>query len=174
MTTDLDRPGSLHLMALRDMTPSRMGARMTALLPDIESALAHGFTRHAIHEALVVSGLQVGFLGFVKSLYRARKKVRSRPAAGAPTAPLAATPPEVRATAPHQVAPVPPPKAPIPSAPVAPPAAASTWKPGSIAEIARSQPDMAGLAKKGREYAAKRAAEKKLKAEQEKMHGNSK
>jgi hypothetical protein len=164
MPTDLERPGKIDLLALRQETPTRMGARMFVLLPEVESALAEGFTRHAIHNALVASGLQIGFLGFVKSLYRARKKLRSLPSLSA-SSPAHSPPPKPRPAPPQQPASDPPPKVPVPATHTS----SSSWKPGSIAEIARSQPDMAGLAKKGREYAAKLAAEKKLKAEKAKL-----
>jgi len=180
MAESIEAGARASLEALRESSlPRRTGARMALLLSDVEAAFAAGFSRAHVHEALNNSGLNIGFRAFVKSLYRARKKARlatvvpeaqsAAPATQAPRAAVVArtdtpAPGPANAAAPHALA--------SRDLPPARPAviAANGWKPGSIGEIARSQPDMVGLAKEGRAYAAKLAADKKRKAEEAKSN----
>jgi hypothetical protein len=157
---------------LSSATPSRSGARLAAILADIEKAFDAGFSRVSVHEALNKAGFMIGFQAFVKCLYRVRKKARE---AMASLQPRKATPPPPPAWMDVQ-SPAPAPasthatQAPSPVKPervVTPrvaPIATAPLQAGVIGEIARSQPDMVGLAKKGREYAAKLAADEKRKA----------
>jgi hypothetical protein len=151
---------------LSSATPSRSGARLAAILADIEKAFDAGFSRVSVHEALNKSGFKIGFQAFVKCLYRARKKARE---ALASVQPRKATPPpppawmDVQAPEPATQAPSPVKPGRVVTAEGAP-AAIAPLQAGVIGEIARSQPDMVGLAKKGREYAAKLAADEKRKA----------
>jgi hypothetical protein len=152
---------------LSSATPSRSGARLAAILADIEKAFAAGFSRASVHEALNKSGFVIGFRAFVKSLYRARKKARALLASTAsrtttPAPPPAWTPAPAMVT--QQVATAPAASTPIRNAGQPDAASPPPYRPGRIGEIARSQPDMAALAKEGRLYAAEQAAEKKRKA----------
>ena len=153
----------LHALAVSSQRS--FTTRIADLLEDIEDALSSGAKRKAVHQALVQSGIQVSFEGFRTALYRLRKqRVRMGPDGGhTPAHQMPASSPAVQADTPRVQN----------SAPAASPAKvkardaspaqshgtrdpyAGAMRPGRIAEIARDQPNMAALAAKGREYAAK-------------------
>jgi len=105
---------------------------IAAALPSIELAFSKGVSRETVHQALKASGLQISFQGFVKALYRLRKKAKASRgdvhsvASAAPAAQAPATP--VR-TAPHPL------------------------QPGELRDIARNRPDLNELSRIAREAA---------------------
>ena len=155
----------------------RSGAYLAKLLPKIETALDDGYSRADVHTAFKSAGLDLAFRAFTKALYRARRKARAVPQLP-PSLPAQAQP--TPTTSPPRPTTPPPPAWTVTPAPAStvkpaevahsdqsasppPPPARTGWVPGSIGEIARSQPDMVGLGKRGREYAARLKAEDKAK-----------
>ena len=180
------------LQALQQSPATRWSARIAAVLQDIEQALQLGASRTQVHTTLNEYGIDISFEGFKKALYRLRKRQReastvSEGAKSASNGAVARQPASSeRQREPERpqhahVAPTPVPVRQLASVPAAPaavtpsvasaPPSASGWTPGSIGAIARSEPDMTGLAKKGREYAAKLHAEKKRKADEAAANG---
>jgi len=155
--------------------PATRRSKLASFLPDLRLLQADGYTLAQLCAFLASNNVTTtrsnvsAFLA--RSVAPPSKRAapnhrKTTPAPLAPTAPLAVSPPEPQETTPQQPVAVLPSKVPAP----APPTSPGTWRPGSIAEIARSKPDMVGLAKKGREYAAQLAAEKKRKADEAKAN----
>ena len=107
--------------------------RIAAALSSIELAFSKGVSRDMVHQALKAEGLQISFQGFVKALYRLRKKAKAsgggvHQRSAAPVPAVQPPPPPVR------VAPIP-------------------LQPGELRDIARNRPDLNELSRIAREAA---------------------
>ena len=106
--------------------------RIAAALSSIELAFSKGVSREMVHQALKAGGLQISFQGFVKALYRLRKKAKANRDGvheAASRVPIAQPPaPPVR----------------IPPKPL---------QPGELRDIARNRPDLNELSRIAREAA---------------------
>ena len=103
---------------------------IAAALPAIESAFAKGVSREMVHQALQAGGLRISFQGFVKALYRLRKKAKAAgdgPRRDDSKVRVAQSP-----TRPARVAP-------------------SPLQPGELRDIARNRPDLNELSRIARE-----------------------
>ena len=196
MSTTMQIDARAAILALQHSPSTRWTGRIGVLLHEIEAVFGQGVSRAQVHETLKACGIGISFEGFKKALYRLRKRQRElllsqvQPAVTSAHSP-APTPAGTTADRTSEVRPsatttVSPPLTPVSAPTVAPPLRIpqplpvshalgspgalepNGWRPGSIGEIARSQPDMRQLAKEGREYTARLAAEKKRKADEAK------
>jgi len=100
--------------------------RIAAALSSIELAFSKGVSRDMVHQALKADGLQISFQGFVKALYRLRKKAKA--SGGGVHQRSTATVPAVH----------------LPPSPL---------QPGELRDIARNRPDLNELSRIAREAA---------------------
>jgi hypothetical protein len=76
MTLSISNRCRATLEKLLSTVPSRKTAPVYALLPEIELALASGWTRKELWESLSSDGLEVSYKTFNTIIRRARKKPR--------------------------------------------------------------------------------------------------
>lgn len=123
------RPFVEHLNQLEAQQKRPKSSRIADLFPEIEAALAKGFSRSQIVEALKAEGIEVTPALLSTYLQRLRKQV------GSGQSPSRSESPAV---------------APDPSLPGAPAPVYGEHDPRRLDEIMRSTPDMKALAKLGR------------------------
>ncbi len=125
------RPFIEHLQQTEQQTGRPTSRRIAELLPDIEAALARGFRREQVVSALKTEGIDVTPAMLSTYLHRLRKR-----------SPVSTLP--IESASPSLPKPAPAPEA-------SPASVQKHFEPGDIRAIARNRPDLAELARLGRE-----------------------